>query len=56
MKNFKILWVYGKIRSLGVGFHEKLIYRGGGCLKREGLGQFADVGGRACQERAGWCF
>ena len=32
-------------------------YRGGNCLKREGLGHVADLGGGgAWQERGGWGF
>ena len=31
-------------------------YRGGNCLKREGLGHVADLGGGAWQERGEWGF
>ena len=42
MKNFNVFGVHGKIRVLEAGrFLEKPIYRGD-CLKRRGLGQFAD--------------
>ena len=30
--------------------------RGEDCLKRGGLGQFADLRGGTWQEREGWCF
>ena len=33
----------------------KTQYRGGNYLKREGLGQFADLRGGGWQERGGWC-
>ena len=49
MKNFNIFGVHQKTQVLGGGVHEKPIYRGG-CLKRGGLGQFADLrGGGAWQ-------
>ena len=44
MKNFNIFGVHQKTQVLGGGVHEKPIYRGG-CLKRGGLGQFADLRG-----------
>ena len=52
MKNFNIFGVHQKTQVLGGGVHEKPIYRGG-CLKRGGLGQFADLrgGGLATKRR-----
>ena len=54
IKNFGVLGVHWKIRLLG-GEFTKNRYRGGDCLKREGLGQFADLRGGLARKR-GWCF
>ena len=56
MKNFNIFGVHQKTQVLGGGVHEKPIYRGG-CLKRGGLGQFADLrGGGLASIRGGGVF
>ena len=59
MKNFNIMGVHWKVWLLGGGGgHRKLIYRGN-CLKRMGvggLGQFADLRGKAWQKRGGGVF
>ena len=54
MINFDILAVHRKIWFLRGGVHKKTIYRGD-CLKRSGLGQFADLRG-ACQIERQGCF
>ena len=53
MINFDILWVHRKIWFLRGGVYKKTIYRGD-CLKRSGLGQFADLRGAWQIEVQGW--
>ena len=54
MKNFNVLGVYGKIGVLEGGC-SKNQYIGKDCLKRGGLGQFADLrgGGLGNKEEVG---
>ena len=53
MKNFNILGVHGIIRvSGGGGVHEMPTYRGD-CLKRGGLGKFADLRGGGLSKKEG---
>ena len=55
MKNFNIMGVHWKIRCLGEFIKNQSIYRGE-YPKKWGLGQLAELRGKAWPKRGVWCF